>query len=292
MKLMRVFLIGISLVLFGQSFAAELDWNKLLNEKRFDEARLSCREATTSSKVESQVEGYKCLANLVLDGNDAIVIERNDVGGGVLRSGYKNEQLDNSIAYLEKALKLKPDDLSLHRGRMHLLVTNSRIDQAKLALQNSLSTYSGSEKNDLDIWLPYPSMFFERNQLVGALEISKVLMEKFPNQYKLQTNLGAIYAMLKRDDEALIHIKQAAEMNPEDDVNIWNLARLYDFTGKYNEADVTYSKALNIMKRKNISEIDLYSCTYAKFIADKLNDKNRACLQSKNKCAADGLVCN
>jgi hypothetical protein len=72
---------------------------------------------------------------------------------------------------------------------------------------------------------------------------------------------------------------------PEDPVDTWNLARLYDFTEKLDLADQWYRKALSL--ESDPGKKREQSCAYARFVEKKLKDSARACKLQQASCPVE-----
>jgi Flp pilus assembly protein TadD len=89
---------------------------------------------------------------------------------------------------------------------------------------------------------------------------------------------------MEKDDDAFRHLNKAVELAPNDPINRWNLARLYDFTDKITLAETHYSKA--IADETDSERRDEMNCAYGKFVAKKLRDAERAQRIQPKDCAS------
>jgi tetratricopeptide (TPR) repeat protein len=258
-------------------------WQSLVDSKKCREAEALCVPWLSSKDTARKVEARKCLANAALCGEDLVSIQANDSGGGSLGPGYRKEAIDKALSNLNEGLKLAPQDLSIHQGRLHLLMISGRFDELAKALDESSRLYSAPD--ELEDWLPYVSELFEAGQYNGALSLLKVLDANFPDNHEVVANIGSVLAMQEKDDEALTYMARAVRLAPEDPLNTWNLARLYDFSGKLELADTWYQKALRLEsdpeKRRS------GACLHAEFVETKLKDQKRACDLQKANCPED-----
>jgi len=280
---MRAVVLLLAATCWAQESATQ-QWQELLGKSQIEEARALCTTWASSNEISLRVEAYKCLANLSLRGKQVLTLEGNEAGGGVLRGAFTPEAVDEALGYLKKGFELAPQDLSIHQGRLHLLETASRFDEMATALDESCRIYKGKE--GVAVWIAYTSELFEDRQYSASLELLKVLQKYFPNSHDVMGNTGSVYMALKKDDEALPYLRKAVELAPDDSIDAWNLARLYDFTGKTKEADIWYQKALKL-KWEDASDFRTSRCLYAGFIEQKLNDFGRACTLERTDCPAD-----
>jgi tetratricopeptide (TPR) repeat protein len=259
------------------------DWGKLLDQGKREEARRLCESWTGSRNLSKRIEAEKCLANVALCGAGIMGLQGDDAGGGSLGESYKPEAIDEALAHLEKGLKLAPQDITIHQGRLHLLEVSFRYEKMAEALDETCRIYKGPE--GVDPWLAYTYELSEARQYHAALELLAVLQKYYPNSHDVLGNIGAMYSLLKEDEKALPYLKRAVELSPEDPIDTWNLGRLYAYTDKIDLADQWYKKSLALdpdPERKR----DKF-CMYAEFVDKNLHDPKRACELQKSNCAPD-----
>lgn len=259
------------------------DWQELVKNGKCQEAKALCQPWIGSTKIAKQAEGHKCLANVALCGKDSVYIDRNDIGGGTLDESSKPEAIDEALKQLDEALKLTPQDLSIHEGRLTILLSGHRYDAVPKALDESCTVYKG--KDVLHVWLGYVSELYDGGQLNTAMALSRVLERHYPNSHEVLGNIGAILAMQKEDDEAIRYLKRAVELAPNDPIDAWNLGRLYDYTEHTHLADQWYQKGLALDQDADRKRDEL--CIYGEFVEKKLHDRKRGCSLQKENCTAD-----
>ncbi len=274
-------LLSVASALAQDSTAAS--WHRLIDAKDKQGARTLCSQWLISADVHKKTEAHKCLANVALLGNDALSLQGNDVGGGYLGPGYTPDAIDKALEHLNEALKLSPQDLSVHQGRLHLLEISARYKEMANALDESCTLYPGP--NALEAWLPYVAELFEAGELRADLELLRVLDKHYPNSHDVIGNFGAVYSVLKEDDKAIVYLRRAVELAPDDPIDTWNLARLYDFTGKTDLAEQWYQKSLGLKSSPEQQKTNW--CFYATFVERKLQDPKRACELQKVNCDPD-----
>jgi tetratricopeptide (TPR) repeat protein len=268
---------------FGQE-SKPANWQSLVKSGKCEEARTLCTGWMTSKDTAQLVEAHKCLANVALCGKqDAMTLQADDRGGGVLAGAYKPEAVDDALGHLNQALRLAPQDLSIHQGRLHLLEISFRYSEMPKALDESCNLYKGTE--GVQPWLAYTAELFNERQFRASLALLDVLDKYYPNSHEVLGNIGAMHSMLKEDEQAIPYLRRAVELAPKDPIDAWNLGRTYDYAGKIELADQWYQKALALesdpvrQRRSN--------CTYASFIENKLHDANRACELQRMNCPAN-----
>ena len=258
-------------------------WQALLKSGKCEEARQLCTDWTKSADTLTQTEGHKCMASVVMCNAAGIELQANDAGGGTIGPAYPAALVDESVAHLNAALKLSPQDLSIHQGRLYTLEVAGRFDEMADALNESCQTYKGQDARDA--WLAYSYELSEDKQFKAALKITKVLEKYYPESHDVIGNIGALYSMSGDAHSALPYLEKAVALAPDDAYDNWNLARNYDFLGKVEQADAQYQRAMKLnfepeQKRSN-------ACMYAEFVEKSLHDHKRACELEKQSCDQD-----
>lgn len=263
-----------------------MGWMKLVQNNDRAGAEKLCAPYLESADNFEKTEAHKCMSNVVLMGSSGIYLEGDDAGGGMIRDAYIGSAVDEAIKHLDAGIALSPQDLSIHQGRLHVLEMAGRYSEMVKAMDESASIYTGRDAPDA--WLAYCGELFDMRQYNAALEFTKVLDKHYPNNPDILGNLGAFAMALKKDDEALIYLKKAVELAPNDAINAWDLGREYDFTDHNELADEWYKKGLSMMTKPD--EIKDSNCTYAHFIEKKLKDRPRACELEKKNCTTDQMT--
>jgi tetratricopeptide (TPR) repeat protein len=272
-------IVSISLVSYGQS-AKLSDWTKLCSANQCEEAKRLCTPFVDSPRTDEKAEAQKCLANVSLCGHDIIQLQGDDAGGGTMAGGFAPEAVDEALKHLNIGIKLAPQDLSIHMGRLHILEVAVRYSDMVKALDESCDTYKG--KDAFDAWMAYAPELYELRQYQVGLDFMKVLDKHYPNNPDVLGNIGAFLNMLNKTDESIPYLQKAAQLAPNDPINAWDLGRAYDFAGKTELADTWYQKGISLdtdAERHKHS-----SCLYAVFVETKLHDRTRACPMEKKDC--------
>jgi tetratricopeptide (TPR) repeat protein len=274
----------LSISLYGHAQSAKLsDWTKLCTSNHCEEAKKLCTPFADSADIGEKVEAQKCLANVALCGHDILQLQGDDAGGGSMGGGFTPEAVDEALEHLDLGIKLAPQDLSIHQGRLHILEVAVRYSDMVKALDESCTIYKG--KDAPDAWLAYSIELMDLRQYEVGLEFMKVLEKHYPNNPDILGNIGAFLSLLKKDSEAIPYLLKAARLAPSDPINAWDLGRTYDYAGQVELADTWYQKGISLemdtQRRKQSS------CLYAIFVETKLNDRPRACPMEKKDCEED-----
>ena len=267
--------------------ARPAEWGALVRAHDFEKARALCDGWLSSPDAATKAEAHKCLANVELGahGEHAVRLGGDD-GGGFAAPGYDEAPALRALAHLDAAALLAPGDLSIHQGRLHVLLLAAMYERMIPALLESDLLYPG--KDGLDAWLAFSAELFQRRALAAAEAFLLALEKRHPGDHRVAGNLAAVYGMLKRDGEALSWAQRAVKAAPKDPVDAWNLARVLDYMDRLKQADAAYQKALVLQPE---AERAKSACLYAEFVVTKLKDWRRACsLQQQHECEQSACV--
>lgn len=254
------------------------NWAPLVTTGKFEEARVLCTPWLEKQDHGYRTEAHKCLANVAIS-DDSLPVPPDDPRGN-RPSGPRvgAEGVDLAIAHYDAAILLTPRDRDTHIGRADVMILGGRYDDAIQAVDVSLQEFS--TRADLDAFLLLTARFRMMNRNEEAFEFLKVLERHHPLDHRIVANLGAFHSILGRDDEALEYAKRAVALGPDDPLNRWNLAQLYERRGDLEEADSSYRKALDLLQDTDPEA----RCRYAEFIATRLKDVERACDYALLEC--------
>lgn len=280
--LFALFLTSSALAMSTQKDFAH-QWEPLIEAGNVKDAGSLCRGWLKQRKDDAALaEAHKCLANVELAGAQSI-----QIGKESLAPGFAGPAVDRALAHLDEALKLAPQDLSIHQGRLHVLLRSGRFDELDRALEKSLSMRPPS--SSLETWLPYADELRGMGEVEAGLNFSLVLAKHFPKDYRAVGNVGAFLAALHRDDEAIVYTKKAVQLKPDDPIDLWNLGILYDATRKFDLADNIFRESLRF-ETDDETRKDHY-CRYAEFLAQKRHQRKAACEIEKKNCPQDAPDC-
>ena len=258
------------------------DWMPLIQKNEYDKAKRLCTTWLDRGDDTSKAEAHKCLANVELFsvGQHKIRLQGNGRGGGSLGPGYDPEPALRAVEHLDVAVILAPQDITIHQGRLHVLELATMYDRMCTAMEQSIKLYKGPDA--LGTWIAYPAELIDGGQPKAAEALLLLLEKYYPGDHRVSGDLAALCGLTERDEEALAWAKKAVAAAPGDPVDTWNLARIYDYTGKIDLADAAYQKALPLQSAGYRTQA---SCTYAEFLEQRKKDLPRACeLQRQGGC--------
>lgn len=263
-------------------WAQESAWGKLLDANKIAAAERLCTGMSKKAEVATRVEAEKCLANIALSKGATMSLPGDDIGGGTVGAGYSPASVDAALLHLNKGLKLAPQDLSLHQGRLHVLETAGRFDGMVSALDESASVYKGADA--LQAWLAYDSELADDGQARAGLTFSEMLNRHYPDSHDVVGNIGAFHSMLREPEVALPYLRKAVALAPKDPIDCWNLGWALDKTGAIVEADKWMSRSMAL--EADGKDVPDRNCLYAEFVEKKLGDIARGCTLEKASCEA------
>jgi tetratricopeptide (TPR) repeat protein len=270
----------VALLSAAETVDVAAEWPVLVQSRDFVAAKARCEEWLNLPSARARAEAHKCLANVEV-GLSSRQAEASRLEG---KPGADQELagIRRAVKHLDAAIDLAPDDQSIHQGRLHVLRMAGLMPEMTQALEDSIRRHPGVDW--LPAWKAYPIEYYQAQRFDAAVLLYRVLDRHFPNDHTIISNMGAALTMLQRDEEALACFQRAVKLAPDDPVDAWNLARLYDFTGRLDEAQAGYERALTL-KRDEAARSN-GTCLYAEFLEKKRHDLKRACeLQRKVSCA-------
>lgn len=250
-------------------------WSSLLDKRQYSEAKTTCSGWLNGADRGQRVEAHLCLAYadyFLSESGKLGVVQQKDAGGAFIRPAYDDKGIDSSLAHIAKAIALEPNNIAPHKLRLDVLMKTGRYSETPKALESSLGVYRGD--NIANRWLDYAPSFLSDGMHHDGLKYMQVLEKRYSNDHRVIANIGAMHMALKNDTEASKYLVRAVQMNHDDPLNNWNLARFYDFTNRNLEADRYYKKALELYARVEPDREG--NCVYADFLEKKMKDATKA----------------
>lgn len=264
----------------GPAFAddAYKRWAVLVATNQTDEARGLCTTWLEDPNPSYRVEAHKCLANVVIAEGRLPHSRDLNPNATAYQPRIKAASVDEAVAHYEAVLVISPLEPDAHMGRMDVLILASRFRDANMALDETLTTFETREL--LDRWFKLLGRFRQLGKYEEALAYLQVIEKHHPLDHRVVANLAAYYAMLEDYDQALIYSEKSVLLDPDDPINRWNLARLYDGRGELDRADEAYVEALALFQGADPRA----PCDYFDFLLTRLNDVTRACNYAESNC--------
>ncbi|HEX5284871.1 MAG TPA: hypothetical protein VFW30_12190 [Bryocella sp.] len=267
----------------GTESSAAQRWQALIASGKVDAADRLCTAWTTSSELNKKVEAQKCLANVALFKGSHLALNGNEVGGGTLGEGYSNEAVNTALVHLNEGLRLAPQDVSIHQGRLHILEVAGRYDEMDKALEQSINTYKGPGTPDL--WLSYAAELANYGQPTAGLHLSEVILKHYPDNPDVVGNLGAFYNMLHQPENGLPYLRRAVELDPDDAIDTWNLGWALVRLDQFDEADKWMARSLDL--KSDPQDLRERKCLYGQFLVTKRKNAAKGCPLVRTACEAD-----
>lgn len=236
-------------------------WQSLFEGEKLDQTESFCTRWLSVDNLKLQAQAHICLATVSYGKEKKLVYP-------------------TMLKHVNAAIKLTPQDLPLHFARINLAVKQDNADDINRFLEDSMATYNEKGAN---IWLPFAADLFYQGQHKGAMKFLHVLNRHFPKDASVLGNLAAIYMSVQKVDLAETFVNQALALNADDALNNWNLARIFDVSGRHNQADGQYQKAIGLLEAQGQAQ-DVAYCMYADFLEKRLGQKQRSCEYSAVNC--------
>jgi tetratricopeptide (TPR) repeat protein len=171
---------------------------------------------------------------------------------------YEETETLKAISYLDQGLVFGPDRLDIYFGKTHILM---EIHDYPNAVKTVLATFDRSKINK-DIWLwsnnkqidngrkflleniqDYYNKWFQEktDESLSAVEtLARGQIASFPDHSWAYSNLATALSWQKKSEDPLPYLQKAVEIDPNDMVNINNLANYYRLHGNIEMAKKYY----------------------------------------------------
>lgn len=191
---------------------------KLLAEKRFDEAL---------AEFESLVRQDQANAFVHL---------------AIGRIKSRQRDFDSALRHFKSAIELDPSQAQpyLRSGRIYL--QRNELEKAREAFQNALRVNIRSDIGNAAMGV----VCFRSNQLQQALEHWKNALGYNPRLLMVRKRLAILLHKLGRPAEAIIQIKAALRIKPDDAESFAIKGRLHLLDKEYDDAQQAYEKAAEL----------------------------------------------
>ncbi|MBI2271170.1 MAG: 4Fe-4S binding protein [Bacteroidetes bacterium] len=144
-----------------------------------------------------------------------------------------------------------------------ILVSQKKYRSAFLCYSAALSMDSCNAV----LWLSYGSALVKNGQLSRAKDCLIKSLEIDPGCAPAHFNLGTVYALMSQTEDAVLHYRLSAQLNPKRAETFCNLGILFFKQHKFNEAEVALGKA---------GELDPNSAIIYSYMAKVLDEKKES----------------
>ncbi len=151
------------------------------------------------------------------------------------RAYFGDGRIDNAVAAFRRAVAINPEHI---RARFFLATALERSDKASDALEEYRAILKLNPKSvEGNLGLGVLLLKTEGERSAAGLTALQTAVEQDPNLYEGRITLGRSLVRVDRADEAIRHLKKAAEIAPNNPEPHFQLAIAYRRLGKKNEAD-------------------------------------------------------
>ena len=184
---------------------------------------------------------------------------------------YDDTETKIALDYLNQGLSYGPDRLDMYFGKIHVLMEIHNYNDVYDCLENVLEHGKSIDSN----WLwsdnqkiengknfllqniqDYYNIWFRENTLETNTyieKLSKRQIELYPEHSWAYSNVSIAMKRLNSAEDVFFYIKKAYDIDPQDMVNVNNLANYYRQHGKKDEAIKLY-KIMEASNDKKASE--------------------------------------
>ena len=202
-------------------------------------------------------EGSKEASKEAMPANDIPIGQTSDEALKEFKQGlalYDQGEFNNSKPYFRKSIELDPDFVS---GHMYTAYTSNSAKEWSDNRSKFLAMRDkANEAELLQMDILEASM---ANDTKKELELSKSLVEKYPNSARAMDNLAIFYAGRDQIDEARSHWKKALELDPDFIPSISSLGNSYLFTSPkdFQKAEKYMKMMVNKLPESSTAQIAL-----------------------------------
>lgn len=154
------------------------------------------------------------------------------------QQGRREEAIDAQ----SNAVRLDPDNASLHRTLGELLVAAARYSEAEQAYRSALTL----QPDDADTQFKLGFVLAELKRYSDAVDVYRVALSLRPAYPDAHNNLGNLFKSMRRHDEAENAYRQALLLQPDAVAVHCNLGQLLEEIGRPAEAEEIYRRALEL----------------------------------------------
>jgi serine/threonine protein kinase/Flp pilus assembly protein TadD len=159
------------------------------------------------------------------------------------RKAFASQGAEAALPFLNQAVELDPNfaiaytNLSYVYGGLN--ETERSAENASKSYQLRLKT---SQRERFAIEADY--YLAATGELEKAAEVYEVLQRTYPKDFESYTNLGFLYTVLGKWEDALEEAREAFRLEPNSELTYSNLGSSYTALNRFAEADAMYKRAL------------------------------------------------
>lgn len=167
------------------------------------------------------------------------------------RKYYLSGQLDKSIEYYKKAIKVKVNSSELYNDIGVAYKHAGKLNEAVICFKKSIEInpkFALPYINLGNICFGLYKLTSVSNWVYEAMDYFRKSIEIDPNSFEAYNGLGLVYGALHQYDRAILDLKRALAINPNFAQAYNNLGNVYSSPefSSYGEAVVSFKKAIEI----------------------------------------------
>ena len=178
----------------------------------------------------------------------------------------------------QQFLKLYPEDWRpmFYLGRLAIVEKN---DSTAFQYFDKVTKVAGW---NAEAWWYLASILFDKKDYNQAVTVLEKAHQIVPNDGGINFLLGFGYTRVNRNEDAIVPLERAIEINPKDVNAVSTLASTFDALKRYNESDTTFEMALKI---DSLNAMVLNNYAYS--LAERGEQLERAYTMSKLSLSKD-----
>jgi tetratricopeptide (TPR) repeat protein len=114
-----------------------------------------------------------------------------------------------------------------------------------VAVAACATTNNEKAKKEAEVARRLGEAYLQQGNFAGALKEFQKAEKKYPDDHLLQYDLGLLYALKERYDEAIVHYKKSLELSPTYGAAMNSLANAYAGKKDWDQAIFYYRKVIN-----------------------------------------------
>ena len=190
-----------------------------------------------------------------------IELEPNDINGfiNISNAYYQIDELENSMEYIKKALKIDPENLDALKIQKNIIYSNGKKSLENKDYNQSViffKQYIELEPNDINGFINISNAYYQTDQFENSTEYIKKALKIDPGNLdalKIQKNLKTKYMKIGNDSaingdfkKAIKNFLKYSELEPNDINGFINISKAYYEIDELENSMEYISKALKI----------------------------------------------
>jgi predicted TPR repeat methyltransferase len=154
----------------------------------------------------------------------------------------ENQQWDNAIFWMKKALRVTPNSACLHLHLANVLKKNGQVEAAITHYQSALNC----DPNYAEAYNNYGALLFKQNQIVQARQHYEQAIQLKPDYLEAHFNLGLLFVAQAEKQAAITQFTRVLALEPSAIAAHWQLAAIYWQDNELEKVTAHYQMLLQL----------------------------------------------